>query len=347
MDKQFFYEMLKTDSVSGDEIKLQKKVLKHYQPIADQQLTDETGNVINVVNPDSPIKVLMSGHIDEIGLVVTGYTNDGFLKVVNAGGIYVSSYLGHQVIVHTKQKEIYGVVVCTRSLAKKSDVTVGDLAIDIGASNQKQASELVHIGDTITFDSHIREMLDGKISARAIDDRGGAFIILEAMKKAKEKGSKIGIYASTSVGEETSMRGAYFAAARVKPTMGIIVDVTYSSDYPGVNDYDSGHVELGKGPVLCCSSIVNKKINEKLKAIACELKIPYQIETFVGRTGTDADKIHFADRGIPVALVSLPLRYMHTPSETCHEEDIQNSIDLIAEFLCQIDETFNLDPFHD
>lgn len=345
MDKQFFYEMLKTDSVSGDEIKLQKKVLKHYQAIADQQLTDETGNVINVINPNSPVKVLMSGHIDEIGLVVTGYTADGFLKVTNAGGIYVSSYLGHQVVVHTANKDLYGVVVCTRSLSKKSDLAVGDLSVDIGVSNKQQAEDLVKIGDTITFDTHIREMQNGKISARAIDDRGGAFIILEALKKAKEKGCQVGAYASTSVGEETTMRGAYFAAARVNPTMAIIVDVTYTSDYPGVNDYDSGHVELGKGPVLCCSSIVNKKMNQKLKDIAQELKIPYQIETFVGRTGTDADKIHLANQGIPVCLVSLPLRYMHTPSETCHEEDIQNSIDLIAEFLCQIDEGFDLNPF--
>lgn len=345
MDKLFFYEMLETDSVSGNEVKLQKKILNRYANVVDKQLTDETGNVINVINPDSSIKVLLSGHIDEIGLVVTGYTSDGFLKVTNAGGIYVSSYLGHQVIVHTSKQDISGVVVCTRALAKKSDITVGDLAIDIGATSKDNAKELVNVGDTITFDSHIRHMQNGLLSARAIDDRGGAFIILEAIKKAKEKGCRIGAYASSSVGEETTLRGAYFAAARVQPTMAIIVDVTYTSDYPGTNDYDSGHIELGKGPVLCNSSIVSKKMNQKFKDIAHELNIPYQIETFVGRTGTDADKIHFTNQGIPLCLISLPLRYMHTPAETCHMEDIQNSIDLIAEFLCQIDEKFNLNPF--
>lgn len=346
MDKQFFYEMLKTDSVSGNEIKLQQKILNHYQAVSDEQRTDETGNVINIINPESSVKILMSGHIDEIGLVVTGYTNDGFLKVTQAGGIYVSGYLGHQVVVHTTKQDLYGSVVCTRSLANNKDIRVGDLTIDIGAASIKQAKEWVNIGDTITFDTHIREMLDDKISARAIDDRGGAFIILEAMKKAKEMGCQNGVYASTSVGEETSMRGAYFAASRVEPTMAIVVDVTYASDYPGVNDYDSGHVELGKGPVLCMSSIVSKKMNEKMKEIANKLDIPYQIETFVGRTGTDGDKIHFAGKGIPVCLVSLPLRYMHTPTETCDEKDIKNCIDLIAQFLCEVDEQFDLNPFH-
>lgn len=346
MDKKFLYQMLETDSVSGDEIKLQKLVMKHYESIADQQITDITGNVVHAINLENNTKVLLSGHIDEIGLVVTGITNDGFLKVTKAGGVYVSSYLGHQVIVHTRTRDIYGVVVCTRDLSNKKELSVSDLVIDIGLDKKEEVKKLVAIGDTITFDSHIREMLDGKMSARAIDDRGGAFIILEAMKKAKEKGCQVGVYASTSVGEETTMRGAHFAGVNVQPTMAIIVDVTYASDYPGVNEFDSGHVELGKGPVICTSSIVSKVMNNKLKSIANKIGISFQEEIFVGRTGTDADKIHFAGKGVPVCLVSLPLRYMHTPSETCHLNDIQACIDLISEFLCEVDETFDLDPFN-
>lgn len=345
MDKEFLYEMLKTDSVSGNEIKLQKKILKHYQNVADQQLTDETGNVIQVINPNSPIKILLSGHSDEIGLVITGITSDGYLKVTQAGGIYPSTYLGHPICVHTANKEVYGSVVCTRALAKNKDLTSHDLTIDIGCSNKEEAQELVSIGDTITFDTQVRLMANDKFTARAIDDRGGAFIILEAMKKAKAMGCKNGVYASTSVGEETTMRGAYFSASRVEPTMAIIVDVTYASDYPGVNPFDSGDVQLGKGPVLCMSSIVSKKMNEKMKEIAKKIGISYQIETFVGRTGTDGDTIHLSGKGVPICLVSLPLRYMHTPAETGDLEDVQACIDLLAEFLCEIDEKFDLNPF--
>ena len=141
------------------------------------------------------------------------------------------------------------------------------------------------------------------------------------------------------------MRGAHWAGSSVKPNVGIAVDVTYAQDYPGTDPAESGNVRLGKGPVICNSSIANKKVNELLKACAAEHNIPYQVESFVGRTGTDADKIHFAGSGVVTALLSLPLRYMHSPSEVCHLDDVKNAIELLARFLCAIDENTVLDPF--
>ena len=129
------------------------------------------------------------------------------------------------------------------------------------------------------------------------------------------------------------------------PMGAIAVDVTYAQDYPGTDPNESGPVKLGKGPVICNSSIANKKVNQLLKDCAVENGIPYQIESFLGRTGTDADKIHFANQGITTALLSLPLRYMHSPSEVCHFDDIENAIELLARFLCSIDENTDLDPF--
>ena len=345
MDKQFLIEMLKTDSVSGKEIKLQKKVLKHYRDVIDEQITDLSGNVINIINPYAKTRVLLCGHIDEIGLYVTHITKDGFIKVTQAGGIYPTTYLGHHVMIHSENEDISGVVVNIRELSQQKDLKVKDLTIDIGAKDDKEAAHYVQIGDSVTFDTPINELLDHKLTARAIDDRSGAFIVLEAVKKAQAMGCKIGAYALTSTGEETTSRGAYFASSKIKPNMAIIVDVTYTSDYPGVDASGSGEVKLGQGPVLCQSSIVNQNMNTKLKAIANRLNISYQIETFAGRTFTDADKIHFTNEGVPLCLISLPLRYMHNPAEVCDLRDIQNSIDLIAAFLCEIDETFNLDPF--
>ncbi len=346
MDKDFLLEMLKTDSVSGYEIKLQKKILQHYHSSMDTQLTDLSSNVINVINPTSPTKVMLLGHIDEIGLYVSNITSDGFIQVSAAGGIYPSTYLGHHVLIHTKQHSIPGVVVNTRELSKKSDCNVHDLTIDIGAKDKCHAIKYVNVGDSITFNTPICPLLDDKLAARALDDRVGAFIILEATKKAKSKGAKVGTYCVTTTGEETSMRGAYFASSKIEPTMAIIVDVTYTSDYPGVNAGDCGDVSLGKGPVLCCSSIINKKMNERLKQIANKMNMSYQIETAPGRTGTDADKVLCTNKGVPLCLISLPLRYMHNPGEMCSLNDVQSCIDLICEFLISLDDSFDLDPFH-
>ena len=141
------------------------------------------------------------------------------------------------------------------------------------------------------------------------------------------------------------MRGAHWAGSAVNPNVAIAVDVTYAQDYPGTDPNESGNVRLGKGPVICNSSVANRKVNELLKTCAKEKDIPYQIESFIGRTGTDADKIHFAGNGVVTALLSLPLRYMHSPSEVCDLKDVENSIELLAEFLCRIDENTDIDPF--
>jgi endoglucanase len=183
------------------------------------------------------------------------------------------------------------------------------------------------------------------LCARGIDDRGGAFIVLEALKKAKQMGCKIGVYAATTVGEETTGRGAYWAASQVKPQVAIAVDVTYAQDYPGTDPAESGDVKLGGGPVICNGSMANRKVNELLKKCARENDIPYQVESFLGKTYTDADTMHFTGDGVVTALVSLPLRYMHSPSEVCQIKDVENAVNLLAHFLCSIDSTTILDPF--
>ena len=345
MNKEFLYTLLDTMSVSGYEIGLQKKVIEEMTPYCHEIRTDYTGNVISVLNPEAPFKVMLAGHIDEIGLIVTHIQEDGLIRVGKAGGIHPLEYPGHQVVIHGYAKTLWGTVIHTKD-TEKADLKVSDLIVDIGAKDAADARKYIQEGDPIHLNSYHREMLNGCLCARAVDDRGGAFIILEALKRAKELGCKIGVYAATTVGEETTMRGAHWAGSAVEPHVAIAVDVTYAQDYPGTNPQESGHIRLGKGPVICNSSIANKKINELLKACAAEHGIPYQMESFIGRTGTDADKIHFAGKGVVTALVSLPLRYMHSPSEVCHMDDIENAIELLARFLCRIDETTDLDPFH-
>ena len=344
MNQEFLYEMLDTMSVSGNEIGLQKKVIKEMKPYADEIRTDNTGNVICAVNPQADFKVLLAGHIDEIGLIVTHICADGLLKVAKAGGIHPTAYPGHQVMIHHGQAKIPGVVILNDAMTK-GDIKDKDLYIDIGAKDAADARKYVEEGDPVHLNTYHLPLQNGLLCARGIDDRGGAFIVLEAMKKAKEMGCKIGVYAATTVGEETTGRGAYWAASQVKPQVAIAVDVTYAQDYPGTDPAESGDVKLGGGPVICNSSIANRKVNELLKKCARETNIPYQLESFPGRTGTDADKMHQAAEGVVTALLSLPLRYMHSPSEVCHFSDIEHAVNLLSNFLCAINEDTNLDPF--
>ena len=343
MNKEFLYEMLDTMSVSGHEIGLQKKVIKEMTPYANEIRTDYTGNVICVLNPEADFKVLLAGHIDEIGLIVTHIQPSGLLKVAKAGGIRAHTYPGHQVMVCHGDAKIPGVVVLNDAM--KGDIKDKDLYIDIGAKDAEDARKYVEEGDPVHLNTYHLPLCNDLLCARGIDDRGGAFIVLEALKKAKEMGCKIGVYAATTVGEETTMRGAYWAASRVKPNVAIAVDVTYAQDYPGTDASESGDVKLGAGPVICNSSIANKKVNDLLKQCAKENDIPYQVESFQGRTGTDADKMHQAADGTVTALLSLPLRYMHSPSEVCQIKDIEHAIKLLASFLCTINGETDLDPF--
>lgn len=344
MNKKFLYTLLDNMSVSGHEIDMQKRVIEEMTPHCDKIMTDYTGNVISIINPNASFKVMLAGHIDEIGLIVTHIQDDGFIGVSKVGGIHPHVYPGHQVVIHGYKQIVYGTVLLSKETGK-SELKDSDLIIDIGANNNEDARQYVQEGDPIHLNTYHQEMINGHLCGRALDNRCGAFVILEALKKAKEKGCQIGVYVVTTVGEETSLRGAHWASCRICPDVAIAVDVTYAQDYPGARPQESGYVRLGYGPVICNSSMANRKVNALLKACAENKRIPYQVESFIGRTGTDADAIHFAGSGFVTALLSLPIRYMHSPSEVCCLNDLENTIELLAEFLCQINEKTDLNPF--
>ena len=184
-----------------------------------------------------------------------------------------------------------------------------------------------------------------RITARAMDDRVGAYIVMEALTIAKQKGVSIGVYAASTTGEETTGNGAYFTASRVRPNIAIAVDVTYTSDYAGIDAGLTGDISVGKGPVLCNNPSIHKKVNEKLLEAAEKLHMSVQIEAANGRTGTDGDIMHRTGLGVPFALVSITLRYMHCPDEVGSLKDIQDCAELLAQFLCDCTENMNLKPF--
>ena len=198
------------------------------------------------------------------------------------------------------------------------------------------------LGDTVTFDTDCRELLNDRICGRGMDNRTGAFIALEAVRRAAELGCKIGAYGAATAGEETTMNGAYFVASRVQPTLAIAVDVTFTSDYPGVTIATTGDVRVGGGPVLVNNPSCHRKIQDLLREAAEKAGIPVQVEAANGRTGTDGDVIHKTSQGVPFSLVSIPLRYMHTPAELGSLTDIDQCVELLARFLCDLDEGLDL-----
>lgn len=338
-------QLLNCNSVSGSETEIEKKIYDHMLPIADSVSVDEMGTVTAAVNPDAPFRVLLTGHADEIGLMVTAVTADGFLKVTNIGGVYATCFPGHKVRVHTRSGIVYGAVVNTRELCKKEGLKASDLTIDIGAVDKEDALKAVALGDTVNFDTDVRFLLNDRITARAMDDRVGAFIVMEALRLAKERGASVGVYAASTTGEETTGNGAYFTASRIRPNIAIAVDVTYTSDYATIDTGLTGDISVGKGPVLCNNPSIHKKVNERLLEAAAKLKMPVQIEAANGRTGTDGDIMHCTGLGVPFALVSIPLRYMHCPDEVGSLKDIRDCVELLAQFLCDCTADMNLKPF--
>ena len=345
MNKDFLFDLLQTGSVSGSEEVLEKKIYDYMQDKADCVSVDELGNVLACVNPESPFKVLLAGHADEIGLMVTAVGADGMLKVTRIGGIYTTTYPGHKVRIYTKNGVIYGAVANSRDIAKNTELKAENLRIDIGAKDQEDALKYVSLGDTVTFDTDVRELLNDCITGRALDDRLGAFIVMEALAEARKKGAKVGCYSVSTTGEETTGNGAYFTASRVRPNICIAVDVTYTSDNCGIDTAVTGDISVGKGPVICNNPSIHKKVNELRRACAKKLNMEIQTEAANGRTGTDGDTMHQTGIGVPFALVSIPLRYMHNPCEVGSLKDVQDCIDLLAEFFVSLTEDTDLRPF--
>ena len=345
MNKEFLFDLLRTGSVSGNEAELEKKIYDYMQDKADEVTVDELGNVTAAINKAAPFRVLATGHADEIGLMVSAIGGDGSLMVTRIGGIYTSTYPGHKVRVYTKNGIIYGAVANSRGIAHNKDLEASGLRIDIGAKDREDAQKYVELGDTVTFDTDVRELLNGRITGRALDDRLGAFIVMEALAKAKQTGANVGCYAVATTGEETTGNGAYFSASRIRPNIAIAVDVTYTSDNCGISEAETGDVSLGAGPVICNNPSIHKKVNEQLRACAAKLGMSIQTEAASGRTGTDGDIMHKTGLGVPFALISIPLRYMHNPAEVGCLKDIQDCIDLLAEFFVSCTADMNLKPF--
>ena len=345
MNKEFFYDMISTESVSGCELRLQKKIAAYMKENGTCVRTDYTGNVISCINPDSPFKVLLCGHVDEIGFRVTHITDQGYLRVTKAGGVPLRLALNKRVTVLGRERitGVMGTLGCRGGMQDNLDFT--DLFVDCGFKDKEDALRLVRPGDAVTYTYTIDELQNDCVAGRGLDNRMGAYAVTHALLKARDRGAKVGIYAATTVGEETTKRGAHWAAMAVQPTLAIAVDVTFASDYPGTNPAGYGDIVIGGGPVLSHCVYENLPMVQALEQAAQRAGIQVQYEVNGGTSGTDGDLLNLTGAGIPTAVVSIPLRYMHGPSEVGSLRDLDQVVDLLAEFLCTLTDAFDPDPF--
>lgn len=345
MKKEFLNQLITCPSPSGDEKQIQNLWINEMKPYVDEIRTDLSGNAYGILNPEAPFKVLLAGHSDEIAFMVKHIDSNGFISVAKAGGISPKLALGNRVRILGK-KTIMG-VVCVPAEHKggaKGEIKVEDILIDTGASKKEDLEEFVEIGDYIIYDVDYEYLLNDLYTGRALDNRSGAFIIGEALKILSKEKLNVGVYGVTTVNEETTMGGAHFAASIIEPDMAIACDVTFATDSPGCSPKDEGDIKLGGGAVISIGSQINRKINTILKDVAKANDHPLQIELTPTRTGTDADRMRFAGKGIPVALISLPLRYMHSPSEVVSLKDIESEINLIVDFVKSLSGKEDLNP---
>ena len=345
MNKEFLYEMIATPSVSGGEVGLQKKVAAYMWNQGVTVSTDFAGDVIASIHEESPFRVLLCGHIDEIGFRVTHISDEGYLYLGKTGGVRLALAQGKRVTVQGK-RPVPGVVGLLLNKGEvKTDVEITDLYVDCGFTSREDAMRLVTPGDFVTYSCTVDELENNTIAGRGLDDKLGAYTVLHALLRAREKGAKVGVYAATTTGEEVTQRGAFHVASSVKPNLAIAVDVIHTSDYSGSLPQKFGAIKLGAGPVLCKSSVCSQAVNQALEDAAKRLEMPVQYEVAAGVMGTDADKMNQTNGGLPVTTLSIPLRYMHSPGEVGSLTDVEQCVELLAEFLCGLDENFQLDPF--
>ncbi|GAA0428550.1 M42 family metallopeptidase [Lentibacillus halophilus] len=348
-NKPFLMDLLNTPSPSSDEVAIQKKWIEYVRPFADEIKTDNAGNAFGVLNPEVEFSVLLAGHCDEIALVINRIDEDGFLHFDKMGGINPKAAVGMKVTVSGQHGELTGVIGVNAQHhgGLKDDFGLEDLFIDCGCKTKEEAERLVQIGDLAVYKTEPESLMDRYISGRGLDNRTGAFIVAEVLRRLSENGCRVGVYAASTVNEETNMGGAYFAAAGMQPTMAIACDVTFATDYPGVNKHKYGDVRLDGGPVLAKGAPINRNMNKWLEQTARDLNMTIQYELTSSMTGTDADRMRLTGPGVPISLVSLPLRYMHSPVETSSLKDMEEEIELLVTMIANMTGDEQLNPLED
>ena len=341
--EKFLEAYLNNASPTGFESSGQQLWLDYIRSYIDEHIVDTYGTVVGVINPDAPYKVVIEAHADEISYFVHYITADGYIYLKRNGGSDHQIAPSKRVDIHTPKGIVKGVfgwpAIHTRTAGKEEAPTMKNIFLDVGAKDKKEVEKMgIHVGCVVTYEDTFTVLNKDWYVARALDNRAGGFIIAEVARLLHEEGAKLpfGLYITNSVQEEIGLRGAQMIAERISPDVAIVTDVTHCTHTPMMNKIDNGDVAAGKGPGVTYGPAVQNNLLQRIIDTANAEKIPLQRIAASRFTGTDTDAFAYSNKGVASALISLPLRYMHTTVEMVHREDVENCIKLILATLKNI-----------
>jgi putative aminopeptidase FrvX len=333
---KFLEDYLNNASPTGYEAQGQQIWMNYLRPYVDEFITDTYGTAVGVINPKAEYKVVIEAHSDEISWYVNYISDNGLIYVIRNGGSDHQIAPSKWVNIHTKKGIVEGVfgwpAIHTRKPGKEENPKLENIFIDIGAKDKKEVEEMgVHVGCVITYPDSFKVLNKNQFVCRALDNRAGGFMIAQVARLLKENNIELpfGLYITNSVQEEIGLRGAEMITQRIKPNAAIITDVCHDTTTPMISKIEQGESKIGDGPVISYAPAIHHILRERIIEAAEENKIPFQRHASSRYTGTDTDAFAYSNGGVASALISLPLRYMHTTVETVHKEDVANVIRLI------------------
>jgi tetrahedral aminopeptidase len=341
--KKFLFDYLNNASPTGFESPGQQIWLDYLKPFIDDYMIDVYGTAVGIVNPKAKYKVVIEAHADEISWFVNYITDDGYIYVRRNGGSDHQIAPSMRVNIHTDKGLVKGVfgwpAIHVRDAGREEAPSLKNIFIDIGAASKKEVEAMgVHVGCVAVFEDELMELNKNFLVGRALDNRMGGYMIAEVTRRLHENKKKLpfGLYVVNAVQEEIGLRGAEMISRRIKPDLAICTDVTHDTQSPMYNKKESGNLKCGLGPVVCYGPAVQNNVLKMIIDVAQKKKIPFQRQAVSRSTGTDTDSFAYSAEGVASALISLPLKYMHTTVETVHKEDVENVINLIYETLLQV-----------
>jgi len=343
--RAFLERLISTPSPTGYEAAGQRIWLDFVKAVSDRQVTDAYGSAAACldVNPEF-MTVMLEAHADEIGMVVQYIDETGFVYISRIGGSDPGIARARRIHIHSRDGIVEGIIGNTAIHLQVRDgsqkqPTWKDLFVDIGASTREEALALVQVGDPITYVDQFEWINDNLLSGRALDNRIGGFIIAMALKKLNKsrKKLKVNVVALNAVQEEIGGYGARMMTHRLRPNLAIVTDVTHATDTPGINQKEHGAVKLGGGPTVTHGAASHPLLVRHIEDVSAKSKIDIQHEAASVRTGTDTDSIYHIRDGVPSVLISLPLRYMHSPVEMASMSDVESLVDLMTDSVLALD----------
>jgi len=346
---EFLRDLIAAPSVSGYEQPAQRVIRARMKSYADELRGDVHGNLMAVKNPDGSPRVMLAGHVDQIGMMVVHITDEGYLRIQAIGGIDTVNLIGSRVWVHSESGPLPGVIGRTAihilpAEQRGKAAQIHELWIDMGFKDKKAAEKKVRIGDPVTWQDGWLELDRDFVAAAGFDDKVGAFVVMEALRLVANKKLSCALYSVATVQEELGLRGARTSAYGVDPLVGIAVDVNHATDYPGSSKDRQGDIRLGAGPIISRGPNINPVLFDLLVSVAKKNKIPYQLVGEPRATGTDANAIQVSRAGVAAGLISIPNRYMHSPIEVVSLSDLENAAKLLAATVAEIDDTKDFIP---